>query len=277
MISSPSSWEAASTRSAICAGCSRARRRWVEPQARARDVADERLELRSTGRARPAPTGVPAEAPRQQPPEPRRRLGSIPATRQTPSCRSARPRRATHQTGGVDVDQAVAEHVGAQQHLAGAALELRQVELRRRGARGGRPRAARCGRRGRTARGRRCGPSGRSRAGARRARRAARRRPRLARASPPTNPAADSRPRRRDARPHRTCPAQRLSHRSPAPVRAPPARRDPALPDARRAGWRAAATRARWPAGTAWRRRRATAFRSSPPCSSAASLGREQL
>ena len=39
------------------------------------------------------------------------------------------------QPGGVDVDQAAVEHVGAQQHLAGPALELRQVELGRRGAR----------------------------------------------------------------------------------------------------------------------------------------------
>ena len=33
------------------------------------------------------------------------------------------------QAGGVDVDHAAIEHVGAEQHLAGAALELRQVQL----------------------------------------------------------------------------------------------------------------------------------------------------
>ena len=45
-ISSPSSCEAASTRSAIWAGCRRARRREREPQPGRRDVADERLDLR---------------------------------------------------------------------------------------------------------------------------------------------------------------------------------------------------------------------------------------
>ena len=39
----------------------------------------------------------------------------------------------SHQPSRVDVDQTVAEEVGAQQHLAGAALELGEVERRRRG------------------------------------------------------------------------------------------------------------------------------------------------
>src|SRR5476651_1065128 len=42
------------------------------------------------------------------------------------------------ESGGVDVDHAVAEHVGPEQHLAGTTLELGEVELR-----GRRVRAAR--------------------------------------------------------------------------------------------------------------------------------------
>ena len=43
-----------------------------------------------------------------------------------------------HEPRGVDVDQAATEHVRAEQHLAGPALELREVELRRGDVRGAR-------------------------------------------------------------------------------------------------------------------------------------------
>ena len=40
------------------------------------------------------------------------------------------------QPRGADVDHAATEDIGSQQHLAGSALELRKVQLRRRRARG---------------------------------------------------------------------------------------------------------------------------------------------
>ena len=218
MISSPSSWEAASTRSAIWAACSRPRRRWVR----------RRRELGTwpTNGSRCVHSTSSACSPWC----PRKRRGS--------SRRSLAPKAGVDsghapdavvaaqldlpgddQPGRVDVDQAVAEHVRPQQHLSRASLELGEVELGRRGPRRRHLRAGRCGWRGRTVRGRRCGPSGRTRAAARLARPAARRRPGRAPASPPTNPAADSQPRRRDARPHRTWPDSKAISPSPAPVR----------------------------------------------------------
>ena len=91
----------------------------------------------------------------------RRKLGSIPATRQVPSSQTSSTSRALTSRAVLDVDQAAVEHVCAQQHLARAALELRQVELGRRRCAPPPARAARSGRSARTSRGRRSAPSAR--------------------------------------------------------------------------------------------------------------------
>ena len=91
MISSPSSCEAASTRSAIWAACSRPRRRWVR---RRRELGTCPTNgsrcVHST--SSPSRSRVPAEAPRQQPPQPAPRSWdrSRPPARPR-RCSSARP------------------------------------------------------------------------------------------------------------------------------------------------------------------------------------------
>ena len=129
-ISSPSSWLAASTRSAICAGCRCARRRGREPQrewargrrrARAPSHGTNDRRLRSSRRTRRGKRRPQARA------EARVDAGDAP---ERPRCSGARPRR-PHQPRGIDVDHAASEHVGAQQHLRGPALELCEVQLRR--------------------------------------------------------------------------------------------------------------------------------------------------
>ena len=108
-----------------------------EPQARGRHVADERLELGPRDELPRARRRRSRSAPREQAPEARAEARVDPGDAPRAVLVDQLDLAGAHQPRGVDVDQAVAEHVGAQQHLAGAALELGEVELgRRRGGAG---------------------------------------------------------------------------------------------------------------------------------------------
>ena len=98
-------------------------------QARGGHVPDERLDV-PPGHELAMLGVVAAEPTWQQPPEPRAnaRVDAGHAPRAVVVADQVNLVRGD-QAGGVDVDQAAIEHVGAEQHLAGAPLELRQVQL----------------------------------------------------------------------------------------------------------------------------------------------------
>ena len=200
MISSPSSCEAASTRSAISAGCRLASLRW-EKRRRALGTWPTNGSMSVQSRNGRSPTS------------PRRRRGSsrrscargavVDADDPPPALdageldlvRGHEPRRI-----GLDVDELAPEHVLAEQHLAGAALEAPEAELL-----AGQPHRAGRERRDPVDRHEQLAPadpapSGRSPADSRR-RPGARSGPRPARAARPPDRAAGCAGPTRDARP----------------------------------------------------------------------------
>ena len=136
MISWPSSCEAASTRSAIWAGCRR-RSRVETSFSRELGTCPTNGSMSRHEHELSVLSVVAPEAARQQPEQTHleRRIdaGHAPG----PVLVHQLDVAGGHQPRGVDVDQAAIEHVGAEQHLSGPALELGQVELRRCGPRRG--------------------------------------------------------------------------------------------------------------------------------------------
>ena len=109
-----------------------------ELQPRSRDVPDERFDIPPVDEL-PVLGVVAAKAPGQEAPEPgpeaRVDAGYPPGAAVAHQFDLARP----DQVRGADIDHAVIEDVRTKQHLTGTPLELRKVELGRRGLHRGRP------------------------------------------------------------------------------------------------------------------------------------------